>query len=66
MNACDYGHETRIETRRLPTGGDGAVIICHGHYFTEMHFRRERIAAGVPFDLPEWESLNVYGEAVNA
>lgn len=62
VNACDHGHMLNGETRLLPTGGGGNVIVCIHHYHKEIAFRRERIAAGVPFDLPTWESLKVYGE----
>jgi hypothetical protein len=51
------------ETRRLPIGGDGAVIVCRACYENELRFRRQRIAEGVPFDLPNWDSLKVMHEA---
>jgi len=60
MNACDHGHTTASEVRLLPTGGGGNVIICQRHHATEIKFRKERIAEGVPSDLPKWESLKVY------
>jgi hypothetical protein len=62
INSCDHGHQTFGDVRSLPIGGGANVIVCREHYGTEMQFRRERIAAGAPFDLPEWESLTVYGE----
>jgi len=65
INFCDHGHHTDDETRLLPIGGGGNVIVCFTHWEYELRFRRERIAAGVPFDLPEWKSLAIYGtEAV--
>ena len=48
------------EVRLLPIGGGGNVIVGRQSYEKEMAFRRERIAAGVPFDLPSWDDLRVY------
>lgn len=48
------------EIRVLPTGGSGNALVGRRGYEKEMTFRRERIRAGVPFDLPTWESLRVY------
>ena len=62
INTCDHGHEGTFEVRLLPYGGGGNIITCFGHYIKEMAFRKERIAAGVDFDLPTWESLKIYGE----
>lgn len=61
-NSCDHGHQTAGEVRLLPIGGGGNVIVCRSHYLHEIQFRLKRIADGVPFDLPEWESLTVYGQ----
>lgn len=48
------------EIRVLPVGGGGNALVGLVSYRQEMAFRRDRIAAGVPFDLPTWESLAVY------
>lgn len=48
------------ETRLLPYGGGGNIIVGRESYEKEMRFRRERIANGVPFDLPKWEELSIY------
>ncbi len=69
--ARDKAHETMrddhdrecTEIRTLPTGGDGNALVGRASYEQEMRFRRERIRAGVPFDLPTWESLAVYWKA---
>ena len=55
----DFGNECR-EVRKLPYGGPGNILCGKAGYDREMTFRRERIKAGVPFDLPSWESLKVY------
>jgi len=60
MNACDHGHLVEGEVRLLPTGGDGNAILCRSHYDSEMVFRKERIADGVSYPLPKWETLKVY------
>ena len=64
VNQCDHNHATSGEVRILPYGGGGNLIVCRAHYEAEMRFRRERIAAGVTFELPEWESLEVYSGSV--
>jgi hypothetical protein len=51
------------EVRRLPTGGDGAAILCRACFDNEIRFRRERneeLAPSVSFDLPSWQSLEAY------
>jgi hypothetical protein len=48
------------EVRVLPIGGGGNILVGFLSYKKEMEFRVERIAAGVPFDLPDWDSLEVY------
>lgn len=51
--------------RVLPIGGGGNVLIGRASYEQEMDFRRELIRAGVPFDLPTWESLRIYWTGAN-
>lgn len=51
------------EVRRLPLGGNSAVIVCEACYFHEMNYRRERneeLSPSARFDLPRWESLEIY------
>ncbi len=55
----DHGNE-ETEVRVLPIGGDGNILTGHTGYLKEMAFRRERIKAGAPFDLPRWEDLEIY------
>lgn len=60
---CSWSLGHAHELRRLPIGGDGAVITCHTGYLKEMAFRRERnrkLELSCQFDLPSWESLEVY------
>jgi len=46
---CDWGHGT-AEARRLPTGGDGAVLLCRYHYDQEAETH----------EVPPWEELEVW------
>lgn len=65
-NYCNHNHPydgTRGEVRVLPIGGSANVHVCRQHFDIEMAFRRERIAAGAPFDLPTWESLALLKDA---
>jgi hypothetical protein len=51
------------EVRRLPLGGNSAVIVCKACYFHEINYRRERneeLSGSARFDLPRWDSLEVY------
>lgn len=51
------------ETRRLPTGGAGAVLLCYACYRREIRWRIERNRELSPenaFKLPEWKSLPTY------
>lgn len=66
-NTCDHDHDTRDEIRRLPTSGSTAVLVCRKHYLEEIKFRRERnLVDGIEkFDLPRWEDLEVYEEAIH-
>lgn len=55
----DHGRRC-TEVRVLPIGRSGNIIVGRTSYEAEMSFRRERIAEGVPFDLPKWEELEIY------
>lgn len=51
------------EVRRLPTGGDGAVIVCFGCYCHEMSYRNDLNKELHPdnrFESPDWEDLEIY------
>lgn len=51
------------EVRVLPTGGEGNMILCEKCYEHEMRVRRDRngnLALGAKFELPTWQSLEVY------
>lgn len=66
---CDGEHCARDtgEVRVLPTDSEGNAILCRGCFDYEMAFRRERnheLEGANKFDLPTWDSLKVYGEAV--
>lgn len=62
---CDGGHCVRSagETRVLPIGGGGNLILCRACYAYELAWRAERnreLGSAAQFDLPSWESLEVY------
>jgi hypothetical protein len=65
MNGCDHGHETKDEIRRLPTGGDGAILVCRWHYRREMAYRNEqsRHTGRDKWDFPSWSNLTIDQEA---
>lgn len=64
MNQCDHDHATTTETRVLPIGGHGNVIVCHQHYEEELSFRRDHQKRyNSEWDFPTWESLKIYEEA---
>jgi len=57
------------EVRVLPTGGRGDnqsnLILCQACFEHEIRFRVQRnreLAKDCRFDLPSWESLEIYGE----
>ena len=63
LNCCDYGHETVEKVRRLPTGGNTAVIVCKHHFNNEMDFRAERnltLESSAKFDIMKFEDLEIY------
>jgi hypothetical protein len=55
----DYQRECS-ETRILPIGGGGNLIVGRQSYEREMRWRKQRIDDGVPFDLPAWNDLAIY------
>ena len=63
---CDGAHcaHSRGEVRVLPIGNGpyhGNLILCKSCHAHELDFRRERNAeVAAPFDLPAWESLEIY------
>lgn len=64
---CDgSGPHTAGEVRLLPMGRDahsGNLILCRSCHAREIAWRRERnLSLGdfARFDLPEWDSLQVY------
>lgn len=64
---CDgsHCHNEAGEVRALPYGGGGNLILCRACFDHEITFRHERnreLSEEAKFDLPPWQSLNVYGE----
>lgn len=53
-------HSRNMTVRILHTGGGGNAILCRACFWREMSYRRQRIAEGVPFELPSWQSLTIY------
>lgn len=58
------------ETRVLPGPGEGNncsnSILCRAHYDSEIEWRKyqnRKLAAELQYDLPVWESLEVYSGA---
>ena len=52
---CDHNH-IADEVRRLPTGADGAMLVCRRHYNEEMAYRATGGFASIQ-DFPSWDSL---------
>jgi len=68
-NNCGGDHCTERTqygpVRRLPTGGDGAVILCWACYEYELAWRRRRnqeLGEAAQFKLPRWHDLPIYSE----
>ena len=55
---CDHGHAAE-DVRRLPTGGDGAMLVCQMHYKKEMVYRAESGSMTLQ-EFPSWDSLTPY------
>ncbi len=64
QNNCDgSGPHTSGQVRVLPTGGQGNAILCWSCFQQEMAWRIERnqeLAGDCKFDLPGWDSLEIY------
>ena len=65
-NQCDGGHckHAKGRVRLVPYPG-GNLILCRDCFAYEMRWRKERnreLGAATSFDLPSWESLQIYGE----
>lgn len=65
---CDGSHcwHSHGEVRVLPAGGSSNLILCRACYEHELSFRRERnrdLGTAFKFELPTWDSLEVYGGA---
>jgi len=68
---CDGNHcgSSQGEVRLLPLGSDGHhgnLILCRSCHRHELTFRRDRnreFAEECKFDLPEWSTLEIYGDA---
>ena len=58
--------QTDNETRLLPIGGGGNLILCRECYGVELEFRLGRIVNdGIEQDMPTWESLEVREYNIN-
>lgn len=61
-----YGDEVRV----LPLGKSphhGNLILCRACFVRESNYRRERnreLSKDCAFELPTWESLEIYGGAL--
>ncbi len=64
MNTCDFDHEGNFQTRLLPYGGGGNIIVCKRHYQREINSRVEwakvQRMQPVTIYLPAWETLKIY------
>ncbi|MCK9567471.1 hypothetical protein M0R72_00815 [Candidatus Pacearchaeota archaeon] len=58
---CDGGccTEEHGELRKLPVGG-GNLILCRPCFDHEMRYRHDEVMRGIQFELPSWESLEIY------
>ena len=55
---CDHNHQAD-EVRRLPAGGEGAMLLCRRHYNAEMTYRATSGFASIQ-EFPSWDSLAPY------
>ena len=57
----DYCTNSKGEVRVLPHGSAGNLILCFSCYQAEIAYRKVRnLEVCYPFDLPEWEDLEIY------
>ena len=58
---CDGGkcRSRTGETRRLPIGGGGNLLLCRACYVHEMNYRHDLIRDGSGEITPSWRSLGV-------
>lgn len=63
---CDgSGPHAAGQVRLLPMGGGGNGILCKKCFYKEIAYRKDRnkdLGEFAKFDLPTWESLEIYGE----
>lgn len=63
-NNCDgSGPHSGTEVRILPTSPGSNVILCRADFVREISWRKERnrdLSDDAKFDLPSWESLEIY------
>ena len=61
---CDgSGPHVGSESRVLPIGGEGNLILCIKCFRNEMHWRKRRnkeLGTAFQFNLPEWQTLEIY------
>ena len=58
---CDHNHLAG-DIRRLPAGGEGAMLVCRRHYNEEMTYRATSGFAALQ-EFPTWASLAPYAGA---
>lgn len=61
---CDGGccTEEHGELRRLPCSRTGGLILCRPCFDHELRYRHDEVMRGIQFELPAWESLEVYSQ----
>lgn len=59
----DKCRDAHGEVRKLPSGGDANMILCHDCFDYEIVWRRYRnkeLGKDAQFKLPRWDDLEVY------